>query len=171
VAKSGGVYRSIDKSDGEKPDWMDITADLPVNLGISNLAVNPTNPDEAWVTFLGNEQDKKIFKGRPCRGNVFYWENVSGADVLPNVPVRAIIFADDDLGSVYIGMDCGVYYRNAELTEWISFNKGLRARMITDLLIQRDRGRDRDRDHYVIRAGTFSWGAWESPVYPVPEGR
>ncbi len=124
---------------------------------VSDLAINPRNRKEIWVTLSGHTDKEKIYKGTDGADG-FSWQNVSGT--LPNIAARTILFADDDKGGVYLGMDCGVYYRAKTMSDWMSFSKGLRGHMVTELLIQHDKGRGID----VIRAATFGWGMWESPV-------
>lgn len=161
VAKEGAVLRGTETG----TSWEDITTNLftvepPGNstTKISDLAVNPFDPDEIWVTSLGHIARRKVFRGSTGKDGTYSWENVSG--LLPNINARAVLYSDEEKG-LYVGMDCGVYFRDEKMPDWIDFDKGLKGQLVTDLIIQHDQSRDLD----VIRAGTFSWGVWESPLH------
>lgn len=175
VAKETAVYRTTLSATGEG-DWENITANLcgdkEETPHISDLAVNPLDPEEAWVTFSGFHQGEKVYKGVRSKNGEFEWVNVSGT--LPNVPANTLLFDGGKKNGVYVGMDCGVYYLNDELSDWIPFSGPgihsilpgvLPSVMVQDLLLQKSKHTGKP----VLRAGTFSWGVWESPPYPTSD--
>ena len=85
---------------------------------------------------------------------------------LPNTVANCIAY-DDNNGSpddaLYIGTDIGVFYRNANMSDWIPFMNGLPNVRVIDLDINKASGS--------IRAGTFGRGLWSSDLYTVcPSG-
>lgn len=122
---------------------------------ISDMVLNPDNPDEIWATFGGFESGYKVLKSSDGGAN---WTNVSGS--LPNVPVNCIVYKDnngvpDD--ALYIGTDIGVFYRDNNLGDWTPYNTGLPVVVVTDLEIQASSG--------LLRAGTYGRGIWETPLF------
>lgn len=170
------VYRASERTvwsttKGDWNFWQEITGNLCSGSAgstceISNLAVTPGDPTEVWVTFGDFEAGQKVFKGSPSANGIpFDWDNVSGS--LPNVPANTVLIDDND---VYVGTDCGVFYRPAGALDWISFNMNLGnylpeglsipTVMVQDLIIQKDRMSGLKW----LRAGTFNLGMWESPL-------
>jgi photosystem II stability/assembly factor-like uncharacterized protein len=122
---------------------------------ISDMALNPDNPNEIWATFGGFESGYKVLKSSDGGAN---WTNVSGS--LPNVPVNCIIYKDNNGNpddALYIGTDIGVFYRDNNLGDWIPFSTGLPVVVVTDLEIQASSG--------LLRAGTYGRGIWETSLF------
>lgn len=119
---------------------------------VTGIAIHPTRPDTVFVTFSGYDSLKVYRTGDG--GDT--WTNISGKN-LPLVPVNCIAYEDFTNDALYIGTDVGVFYRNADLTDWIPFSKDLPNIMVTDLEIGYGTGK--------IRASTYGRGAWESDLY------
>ena len=134
--------------------WSTISGTLP-SYTISGITVNPDNSPEVWVTFSGFTAGQKVY--RSLNGGVS-WTNMSGT--LPNIVVNCIAFEDnngvpDD--AVYIGTDIGVFYRDANLGDWIPFGNWLPTVPVFDLEINQT-------NNYII-AGTYGRGLWRSSTY------
>ena len=133
--------------------WTNITAGLP-GIQITFIAVNPDNSSEVYVTVGGYTDGQKVYRSL----NASTWTNISGT--LPNVPVNCIAYKDNN-GSpneaLYIGTDIGVFYRDANHTDWIPFRNGLPTVPVFDLEI--------NNTSSVITAGTFGRGLWRTAVY------
>jgi hypothetical protein len=71
-----------------------------------------------------------------------------------------MVYEDFSNDALYIGTDVGVFYRDADMTDWITFTNNMPNVMVTDLEIAYGVGK--------IRASTFGRGAWESDLYVAP---
>ena len=141
--------------------FIDRTAGLPVaSAAITYIAVNPTNPNNVWVTFSGYFSNNKIYTTTDAG---ITWVNYTDTG-LPNLPVNCIVYQNSSPDGLYIGTDIGVYYRNNSLTSWQPFFTGLPNVIVNELEIQYSSGK--------IRAATYGRGLWESDLYsssnPVP---
>ncbi|MBK7407048.1 MAG: hypothetical protein IPJ40_02600 [Saprospirales bacterium] len=102
--------------------WTDITAGITPGT-ITMITTDRDNAAEVWVTQGGYMPNNKVFYSSDAGAT---WSNATGN--LPNLPVNCIIYdpfetAGDN--AVYIGMDVGVFYRDATMSEWIPFFTGL----------------------------------------------
>jgi hypothetical protein len=130
--------------------WASISS--PNTSTISSVLVDPTNPNNIYVTFSNFTAGAKVYQS--SNGGTS-WTNISGT--LPNIPANKIIYQTGSNGALYLGMDVGVYYRDHSLTDWSLFNSGLPNVEIFDLEI-------RYSDKKLI-AATYGRGLWESPLY------
>jgi photosystem II stability/assembly factor-like uncharacterized protein len=136
------IYRTIDGGG----NFTDVTGSL---LGsITSIEVNPLNPDEVWATAGGWEDGNKVFHTENGGTN---WTNISGS--LPNLPANIVKFNPSNSG-LYLGMDIGVYYRDADTEDWIPYNDNLPNVIISDIEI--------NEANNLIRVSTFGRGVWES---------
>ncbi|MDP1622360.1 MAG: hypothetical protein Q8M08_08465 [Bacteroidales bacterium] len=134
--------------------WATISAGLPA-LTITFITVNPDNSPEVWVTLAGYTAGQKVYRSANAGTS---WTNMSGS--LPNVPTNCIAFEDNNSSpadAVYIGNDLGVFYRDANHTDWIPFRNGLPTVPVFDLEINKTSG--------VLTAGTYGRGLWRSNLY------
>lgn len=137
-------------------NWTYITAGLPVNsASISYITCSPSDPNKVWVTFSGYSAGNKVFMSN--NGGTT-WINYSGT--LPNVPVNCMVYVEGSNDELYIGTDFGVFYRNATLPDWTSFNTDLPNVIVGHLDIQYSAMK--------LRAGTFGRGLWEIDL-PSPQ--
>lgn len=127
------------------------------NMMITGIAINEDKPDTVFITFSGYADSAKVFR---MFSNGTRWENLS--KTLPNLPVNCIEFHEKANDAIYVGTDVGVYYRNAAMSTWKYFSKGLPNVVVTDLKIQYKSGK--------IRAATYGRGLWESNLY-TPTGK
>ena len=156
-ASAGG---SIWRSDNAGSNWTNVSASLSAQP-ITNIAVNPDNAMEVFVTFGGYTDGQKVYHSTSGGAS---WTNISGS--LPNVSANCIAFEDNNgspAGAVYVGTDIGVFYRNANMTDWIPFQNGLPTAPISDFLINKTAG--------IINASTYGRGLWSSQLYTAcPDG-
>lgn len=131
--------------------FTDISAGLPVAQAVlSDIAVNPANASQVWVSFQGVSVGNKVFFS-PNAGQT--WYNASGS--LPNVPVNCIIYEPGSANGVYIGTDIGMFYRDDNTVDWLYFGNGLPNVRVFDL----------DIEGSTLYAATFGRGVWKSPLY------
>jgi len=148
AATFGNIYRTTNGG----TTWNNITGTLPVsNAAISGITVNGSNPDAAWVTFSGFSAADKIYYTSDG-GNT--WANVSGT--LLNIPINCIEYQNGSNDIVYIGTDIGVFYTDATMNNWLSYNTGLPNVIIDELEVYTPTSK--------LRAATFGRGIWESDL-------
>lgn len=139
--------------------WTEITAGLPVgSANITMIATDVTNSNDVWVTFSGFSNGNKVFYSSNGGST---WQNWSGS--LPNAPANCIVYDDTEAGgdnAVYVGMDVGVFYRDATMTDWLPFFDGLPNMPVFDLEVHVPAGK--------LRAGTYGRGLWETALF-VPD--
>jgi photosystem II stability/assembly factor-like uncharacterized protein len=137
--------------------WSYITAGLPVaSAAITDIIVSSGDRRKLFVTFSGYAANNKVFMSVDSGAN---WINYSGTS-LPNVPVNCITYVEGSNDEVYIGTDFGVFYRDASLTDWVSYNTGLPNVIINDLEIFYPTRK--------LRAGTYGRGVWEVDLITSP---
>ena len=146
------LFRSDNCMD-TNPSWIDLTSSLPVVSTPTSIAAHPTDPNTVYIT-VGNSVYKSVNKG-------LTWTNISLN--LPAVHMNSIAYYKNDLEGLYIGTDAGVYYKDAFMTSWVAFNKGLPANAkITEVEIYYDND---SVSSDVIRGCTFGRGLWASDMY------
>lgn len=133
--------------------WVNVTNNLPVSsASITSIAIDPTDGQHVYVTMSGYSNNNKVYTS-VNGGNT--WINYSTG--LPNLPANIICYQTGSNDAVYVGMDVGVYYRDASMSSWIAYNTGLTNAPVVDLEIFYPTSK--------IRAGTFGRGLWESDLF------
>jgi len=141
-------------------NWTNITSNLPTGAAaITDIAVNPNNSNDVFVTFSGTSNTNKVWRSSNAAGSAPSWINITGG--LPNVAINCIVY-EDDQGSntndrIYVGTDIGVFYRDNNIGDWIYFSNGMPTCIVNDLYINYGNNR--------IWAGTFGRGVWRSTLY------
>ncbi|MFN0188924.1 MAG: 3-coathanger stack domain-containing protein [Bacteroidia bacterium] len=147
ISKSRAVFRET--SPGV---WLNVTSNLgPIlttnNLDITDIAVNPSNPLEAWVSMSGYSAANKVFYTTNGGTNWLNW----GVDI-PNVPVLCLKYQNGTNGGLYAGTDLGIYYTNNVLPNFVPFTNGMPSVIVTDLDINPGQG--------LLYATTYGRGLW-----------
>jgi len=119
---------------------------------VSDILLDPWNKDLLWVTY-GGYSTQQVAAYDFSNGT---WTPVN--DSLPNLPVLCIA-RDSSNGTLYIGTDVGVFYRDTTMTAWSPYNAGLPTVQVNDL------GINYATDE--IWAATFGRGMWKSPRHNV----
>lgn len=133
--------------------WTNVSAGLPfASAKMTYIAVHPTNSQIVFATFSGYSAGNKIFKS--INGGTT-WTNISGS--LPNLPANCVTLNKNGNEALYVGMDAGVFYRDATMTDWVQFNQGLPNVQVMELEIQYSTSK--------LRAATYGRGVWQSDVY------
>jgi hypothetical protein len=129
--------------------WTNVTGSLPVSsANLTYITVSPSNSSLVYVTLGNYASGKKVYKSTNGGST---WTNISGT--LPNLPANCINAQSSNEG-LYVGMDVGIYYRDAGMSDWQLFNTGLPNVPVMELEIRNSTGK--------IRAATFGRGLWES---------
>src|SRR5712692_9031999 len=134
---------------GAGATWTNISAGLPPRT-VTQIAVDPTNAQTAYVTFSG-------FSGffGDTQGHVFNWTDISGSDpnALPNIPANDIVIDPAASGTIYVATDAGVYFTTDGGNNWAPLGTGL---PLTQVLALKLHAATR-----TLRAASFGRSAWE----------
>ena len=150
------IWRS-DNAQSTSASWTLKTSGLPVDsVPILDIAVNPDQSLDVAVCFGGYFDTSRVYISDNGGDS---WTNITGT--LPNIPFNCIEWAPGSNHGLYLGGDVGVYYRDNNIGDWLSFRNGLPHMPVFDLEIHEATG--------LLRAGTFGRGLWETSVYtPCP---
>jgi photosystem II stability/assembly factor-like uncharacterized protein len=148
AATFGHIYRTTDGG----TTWNDITTGLPVgNAAITGITINDQNPNQAWITFSGFSAGNKVYTTNNGGAS---WTNYSGT--LPNIPANCIEYQNGSNDLLYLGTDFGIFYRDATMGDWQSYNTGLPNVIVDELEINYPTSK--------LRAATYGRGLWESDL-------
>ncbi|MCX6224224.1 MAG: T9SS type A sorting domain-containing protein, partial [Bacteroidia bacterium] len=137
-------------------------------VGYQNIWINRNIRSEGTILW------KKISENLEGSSAQFDVLEQSPADVnvLPNIPLKTIVYDKSSNEGLYVGSDAGVYYRDAGMTDWILYGKSFPVSvMVTELEIYNDSVR-RTGSH--LYASTYGRGLWEiglAETNPVPPGQ
>lgn len=149
AANSSAIFRTTNGGSS----WTNVTGNLPVSVAnITYIAVDPVNANRIYVTMGNYAVSAKVFRSTTGGSS---WTNFSGS--LPNLPANCIAYQAGTDEGLYVGLDIGVYYRNASMSDWVLFNTGLPNTIVKELEIRTSAGK--------IRAATFGRGLWESDLF------
>ena len=123
-----------------------------VNIVVSYIAVDPTNPQRMYVTLSGYAAGMKVFMS-PDGGTT--WANYSGT--LPNVPANCIVYQKGSNEGLYVGTDVGVFYRDGTMSDWVPYQDGLPVVVVTELEISYFNNK--------LWAATYGRGLWSADLY------
>ncbi len=141
--------------------WQDLTTDsLPYIFharGLTDIAVNPDNSKELWITldqYSGHIMNGEYRVMHTTDGGLS-WDDYSTG--LSCVPVNSIVLnRESNLHDLYVANDMGVFYRNDTMSSWKPYMQNLPRCMVMDLEI--------DYDRMVLYAGTWGRSVWESRI-------
>ncbi len=148
ASEGNNLYKSTDHGS----TWANLSSAVPGSAAITFIAVAHDDPDHMIITRSGYSSNQKVYESFDGGHN---WNNLSQG--LPNIPANCVTFENNDEGSIYLGTDLGVFYRDSLNPEWIPFNAGLPNVIVNDLEI-----------NYVnrkLRAATYGRGVWETPLF------
>lgn len=120
---------------------------------VSSIFVHPTNPLTVYTTNNGGN-GKRVYKSTDGGSN---WTNISATGIPNDVSVTSIVYEKNSNEGLYIASHVGVFYKDATMSSWLYFGKGMPNTAITDLQISYAAKK--------IRAGTYGRGIWEADLY------
>ena len=142
-----GFYRT-NNAFSENPTWTIINK--PTNDEyIKDIETNPFDENIVYVV-----QGNKIWKSN---NKGIEWFDISGD--LCDIPINCIEINPESDEGLYLGTDFGVFYKNANMENWVPFNAGLPPIIITDIEIA-----DIPILKNIIKVATYGRGVWESEV-------
>lgn len=124
---------------------------IPGSGWISDIETHPFNPDIVYAT-TGDSVFKSTDKGMS-------WINITGT--LPSVYPQCIVYDKTSNEGLYVGTTNGVFYKDATMTDWISFSNNLPIVNIRELEIYYDNVNPLNNR---IRAATYGRGLWSSDL-------
>jgi len=134
--------------------WTNLTGSLPVAGTPSDVECHPYDPNTVYIVL-----NKKVYKSSNKGAS---WENISGS--LPSVTFNTIVFDKTSNEGLYIGTDAGVYYKDADMADWVLYGSTLPVNVeVSELEIFND---PRNREYSRLRASTFGRGAWQITLAP-----
>ena len=124
MKQSGSLWRVHRSTDGGAT-W-ELASPTPGENGNNNnqpiyLDVDGTNPDKLWCVLTGNQNGHKILRSEDAGET---WEDWSTATIAGQ-RVVSLAHQRGTNGGVYIGTTQAVYYRDAEMDDWLLYNTGL----------------------------------------------
>ena len=126
----------------------DFSEDVNRNY-INYIAVHPKNANK--IAIATNNGSKVYISEDAGRNWVSFKKN------LPNFTPYSLVWHDNDLDGLYVGMSYGIYYIDNTLQEWVNFNNKLPNVQVREMEINYADGQ--------IYAATYGRGIWSSPVY------
>ncbi len=146
------LFRS-DSIQGSNPNWVDLTSNLPFSSMPTDIEAHPFLDSVVYIT-LGS----KVYKSSDL-GNS--WTDISAN--LPSLSWRTIVYDEYSSEGLYVGGTPGVYYRDSNTTNWVSFYDGLPTDVsVNELEIYYDTLQPALSK---LRAGTYGRGLWSSDLY------
>lgn len=142
---------SVFKTTNAGTSWTNVTTGITGGAP-TYVAIDPTDPNNAWVTVSGYSAGNKVFM--TTNGGTS-WTNVSSN--LPNLPANCIVYEPGTSDRIYVGMDVGVYYKDNSTANWTLYNTGLPNTPISDLEIS-------PANPGKLYAATYGRGAWKVDV-------
>jgi photosystem II stability/assembly factor-like uncharacterized protein len=150
--RNARIQRTIDAGAGAAASWSNLTtSDLPDRV-VTQIAVDPANPDLAYASFSG------FTLGSDTKGHVFMtfnggasWNDISAN--LPNTPVNDIVVDPDLPGDLYAATDIGVFQFDADTGTWSTLMSGLPRIAVLSLKLH--------RPTRTLRAATHGRGMWD----------
>jgi photosystem II stability/assembly factor-like uncharacterized protein len=118
---------------------------------ISSIAVSNVNPEKVWVALSGYSSGNKVYASTDAGVTWTDW-----SDGLPNLPLNCIVYHNNSNDKLYVGMDIGIYFRDASMPSWENFSNGLPNVQIRELEINYASNK--------MRAATYGRGLWESEI-------
>lgn len=118
VVRPSSIFKTVNGG----VSWTIINGTLPLAMGYqpTYITIDPADENNAWLTFSGFSAGNKIFETTDGGAT---WNNVSYN--LPNLPANCTVYQPGTNDAVYVGMDAGVYYKNAGMSTWLLYNKSL----------------------------------------------
>jgi PKD repeat protein len=144
------MFRS-DNINSNNPQWIEIS--VPAEGTPSDIETNPFDENILYIT-LNYDVYKSNDKGET-------WQKITSN--LPAASKNTIEFYKNDNEGLYVGTDAGIFYRNADMTEWVSFSGGFPVSAnVTEIEVYYDSLSPADD---LVRASTYGRGLWSSPAW------
>jgi ligand-binding sensor domain-containing protein len=121
---------------------------------VSDIHVDPRDSTHLWITQSGYNAGQKVAEwyADTLASTPATWTQRNTG--LPNVPVHCMEI-DKQNGTMYVGTDVGVFFRDTTMTAWEPYNANLPSIEVTDIHINYKTSE--------VWASTYGRGMWKSP--------
>ena len=92
-----------------------------INIDITDIAVNPENPLELFISCGQYNANRKVLKSTDGGAT---WSAMT-TEGLPNVPVSSIVYQRESSEILYVATLLGVYYKNGQDSNWERYGNEL----------------------------------------------
>ncbi len=151
MARWDGKLFRCDNIHDSNPEWVEVS--LPADGTPTDMEANPFDENVLYIT-LNYDVYKSYDKGET-------WNKITGN--LPAASKNTIEYYKNDNEGLYVGTDAGIYYKNADMSEWVSFNNGFPVSAnVTEIEIYYDTASPAND---LVRASTYGRGLWSSPAW------
>ncbi len=128
---------------------------------ITDIVYNPENPDEMWISISGVWTDgwpndpvpEKFRVLRTSDGGDTWYDYSEG---LPAFPAECLEYQPGTNNRLFVGTDVGVFYRDANMSQWECFSENLPVCFVTDL--------DYEPCNNYLYASTYGRGIYKTLV-------
>lgn len=129
-----------------KPNWTSLA-----NPGGNHGVRFTTHPTEANTIYMvsGNYIYKSVNKG-------YAWEDITAN--LTSLRKLSIVYMNGSNEGLYVGTTAGIYYKDADMTDWIPFKTGLPLTQVRSMVINYSTTPPQ------LFAATFGRGVWKTSV-------
>jgi photosystem II stability/assembly factor-like uncharacterized protein len=135
------------------PSWDTLPNPVSGIVDLSDIMISPTNSNKVWISTAGFNASNKLFYS--SNGGMD-WTNITGS--FPDVPIRCITYEPQSNDGLYVGTDVGIFYMNADMSDWIYFSTYLPNVPVHDIVVYNGE----------VVAGTHGRGIWKSQAYSCP---
>jgi len=152
-ASDGQIWRTDDAM-ATSPTWVEVTGDYPGGR-VTDIAADPGDPQRVFVT-RGEFGANRLYRSTSGGG---VWQAVGGG--LPDAPANTVAIDPRSTQRVFVGTDVGVFVSSDGGESFVAAMDGLPlGAVVTDLEI--------DDEPYVLTAGTYGRGAWQTDLTEFP---
>lgn len=152
-SSNGRIFRTDDAL-AAIPTWVDVTGDYPGGR-VTDIAADPGDPQRVFVT-RGEFRESRLYRSTTGGG---VWQAVGLG--LPDAPANSVAVDPLRPQRVFIGTDVGVFASHNGGDSIVAVMDGLPlGAVVTDLEI--------DDDPWVLTAGTYGRGAWQTDLGEPP---
>jgi photosystem II stability/assembly factor-like uncharacterized protein len=130
------------------PTWTEL--EKPYSHNISRIEAHPTNSDIVYFAIVDVISRYEISTNT--------WTNLTGN--LPLVTKLCLVYQKNSNEGLYVGTTTGIFYKDAEMSDWVVYKSDLPTTNIFDMEI------NYDTDPPQLFAATFGRGIWKTDVYP-----
>ena len=152
-SSDGRVWRT-GNAGAPMPLWIEVTGDYPGGR-VSDIGADPSDPMRVFIT-RSEFGASRLYRSTTGGGA---WQAVGLG--LPNAPANTVAIDPRNPSRVFVGSDVGIFVSEDGGETFLAAMDGLPlGAVVTDLEI--------DDDPYVLTAGTYGRGAWQTDLTELP---